>query len=83
MRFLLSLVLIAVLCLTAAAGDKSCGSKGCGSKGKSPCGFACKTGCPLAEEANARRSFGTEAEGTSKALCKDGRSAVERNLGKI
>ena len=81
MRILMVLVLGLVLALPAVAGD--CGS-GCGGKDKSGCcGYACKTKCPLAENANARRSFGTEAVGTSEALCEDAGNAARKSLSKI
>ena len=85
MRILMALVLGLALAMPAMAGDRGCGS-GCGGKSKSKsgcCGYACKTKCPLAEDANACRSFGTEAAATSKVLQEDAGSAVEDNLSRI
>lgn len=46
-------------------------------------GFSCENECPLAQAANLRRSFGTEAQVASAVVRSDLASRVERNLGRI
>ena len=46
-------------------------------------GFRCENECPLAQDANLRRSFGTEAQVASAVVRSDLASRVERNLGRI
>lgn len=46
-------------------------------------GFSCENECPLAQHANLRRSFGTEAQLASTVVRSDLASRVERNLARI
>lgn len=80
MRILFALALVAALVLPVAAGDGGCGKGKCGGKTG---GYPCKNACPLAEEANGLRSFGTEAESTSEKMREDSGNAVEESLGRI
>jgi hypothetical protein len=45
--------------------------------------YRCENACPLAKEANVRRSFGTEAIATSKVARADLAEVVVGNLARI
>jgi len=63
----------------AIAGD-CCGSA---SIPKSQDGFSCSNPCPLAQQANSRRSMGRESLSLSIALRDTYIASVQRNLGRI
>jgi hypothetical protein len=46
-------------------------------------GFRCENECPLAQQANLRRSFGTEAAVASTVVRSEVVASVERNLSRI
>jgi hypothetical protein len=70
MRILASAAIVAALVVPALAGGE----------GK---GFRCDNCCPLAQEANLRRSYGLESQSASKVARADVVAAVEKNLSKV
>lgn len=46
-------------------------------------GFRCANECPLAQQANSHRSYGTEALAASTAVRSDLAASVEKNLLRI
>ena len=71
MKKLLAVAALAALTFPALAGE--CLSSG----------YRCENACPLAEQANARRSFGYEALASSRIARADVSSVVVSNLARI
>ena len=71
MKKLIAVAALAVLAVPALAGD--CLSKG----------YRCDNACPLAQQANYCRSFGTEALAGSKLVRADVSKTVVANLARI
>lgn len=46
-------------------------------------GFRCDNECPLAQQANTHRAYGTEAQITSTVIRADVATAVEANLARL
>jgi hypothetical protein len=72
MKKLFAVAALAALAVPALAGDKCLVTS-----------YRCENSCPLAAQANVRRSFGTEALATSKIACADLAEVVVGNLARI
>jgi hypothetical protein len=72
------LLVLAVVAAVAAAVPAFAGD--CGS---SDCGFDCSNMCPLAKDANTRRSAGAESFAVSPAVRATLTAAVQRNLARV
>lgn len=72
MKKLFAVAALAVLAAPAIAGDKCLVSS-----------YRCQNQCPLAQQANVRRSFGTEALVASKVARADLAEVVVGNLARI
>lgn len=73
MKKLFAVAALAALALPALAGGERCLTTG----------YRCENSCPLAKQANVRRSFGTEALATSKVALADLSTVVVANLARI
>ena len=88
MRTLIALAIIAMLAVPAFAGDGGC-CGGCplsGARAEGSCdvdGFSCQNMCPLAKQANACRSLGSESRAISVIVRKDLADEVAANLQRI
>ena len=72
MKKLFAVAALAALAVPALAGDKCLVTS-----------YRCENSCPLAKQANVRRSFGTEALATSKVAVADLAEVVVGNLARI
>lgn len=72
MKKLLAIAALAALAAPAIAGDKCLTTS-----------YRCENACPLAQKANVRRSFGTEALVASKVARADLSEVVVGNLARI
>lgn len=72
MKKLFAVAALAALAIPALAGDTCLVSS-----------YRCENSCPLAKQANVRRSFGTEALATSKIARADLTEVVVGNLARI
>jgi hypothetical protein len=78
------LLVFAVAALAASAAVPAIAGDCCGSSSvKSQDGFSCSNPCPLAQQANTRRSMGRESLALSNALRASYAASVQRNLGRI
>lgn len=75
MRFLTYLALVALSAAPALAGEET--------PGRCLDGFACENECPLAQQANAWRSTGSEALAVRSKLQAEHAAVVLKNLSKI
>jgi hypothetical protein len=73
MKKLFAVAALAALAVPALAGGDTCLSTS----------YRCENACPLAKQANSRRSFGTEAYVASTVARADLAEAVVGNLAKI
>jgi hypothetical protein len=72
MKKLFAIAALAVLAVPAVAGDKCLVSS-----------YRCQNACPLAQQANVHRSFGSEALVASKVARADLSAVVVGNLARI
>ena len=73
MKKLFAVAALAALATPAIASEERCLTTS----------YRCENACPLAEQANVRRSFGTEAPVASKVARADLSAVVVRNLARI
>lgn len=73
MKKLFAVAALAALAVPALAGGDTCLMSS----------YRCENACPLAKQANVRRSFGTEALATSKVARADLSAVVVGNLARI